>query len=386
MANKNNSTLQKPLEGIRVLDFAQFMAGPLCAMRLADLGAEVIKIERPNGGDMCRSLMINDQVFDGSSLLFHTLNRNKSSFAADLKNVEDLELVKRLIETADVMIHNFRPGVMERIGLGYEDVLGIKSDIIYGVVSGYGTKGPWVAKPGQDLLAQSMSGLTWLSGNEEDDPVPVGLPVLDMATGSNLVQGILAALLRRSTTGQGGLVEVDLMSTAFDIQIEPFTAFLNDNERQPKRSTISNANVYGAAPYGLFKTQDGFLAVAMTPISVLEKVFSLPEFAGYEQAEAFEKRDEIKAILRDKILTRTTSAWLEILEPADIWCAAVMNWNTLMEHDGFAALELVQEVIGSNGETFRTTRCPIKLDGGYLTSEVGAPALGANTKRIKSEI
>ena len=186
----------KPLEGIVVLEFCQFLAGPSAGLKLADLGARVIKIERPIKGEACRQLSIKDLFVDESSLLFHTINRNKESFAADLKNPDDLAIVKKLIAKADIMTHNFRPGVMDKIGLAYGEALAVNPKIIYGVVSGYGEKGPWSKKPGQDLLVQSLSGLTWLSGKKSQGPVPFGLSVADIMCGNHFVQGILAALLK----------------------------------------------------------------------------------------------------------------------------------------------------------------------------------------------
>ncbi|MFY0682651.1 MAG: CoA transferase [Thalassovita sp.] len=374
------SPVQLPLTGLKVLDFAQLLAGPAAALRLADLGAEVVKIERPKGGDLCRSLVINDQTFEGDSLLFHAFNRNKQSVAADLKDPLDLDRVKELIASADVMIHNFRPGVMDRIGLDYDTVHRLNPRLVYGVVTGYGDAGPWRDKPGQDLLIQAMSGLTWLSGNADHAPVPTGLPLLDVQTGANLVQGILAALLRRGMTGQGGLVEVDMMSCALDLQFEQLTAYLNDDKGIPPRSAVSNANVYGTAPYGIYATKDGYLALAMTPLERLETLLPCPELSRFAQDQAFAERDVIKAVLADLLRSQSTQHWLDRLEPADIWCAKVMTWAELEQTDGFAALKPVQTITTKSGFSARTTRCPIRIDGHILTSPVGAPALGADTE------
>lgn len=371
-----------PLSGLRVLDFAQFLAGPAAALRLADLGAEVIKIERPNGGDACRSLAINDQMLDGDSLLFHTFNRNKKSVTADLKAAGDLERVKDLIKSADVMIQNLRPGVMDRIGLGYDDVAKLNPRLIYGSVSGYGATGPWAHKPGQDLLAQSLSGMCYLQGNASDGPVPTGFALLDIATGMNLVQGILAALVRRSVNGKGGHVEVELLTSAIDLQFEQLTAFFNDNKRLPTRSATANANVYGAAPYGVFETKEGYLALAMTPLARLAELVGSPEIAAFDQSQAFARRDDIKAILADVLLTKTVKDWLSILEPEDIWCAEVLNWRQLSDSEGFKVLDPLQTVTTASGKTAVTTRCPIRLDGQTMTSPIGAPALGAHTKDV----
>jgi CoA:oxalate CoA-transferase len=203
----------RPLEGLLVLDFSQFLAGPSAALRLADLGARAIKIERPNGGDLSRQLHLNNMDLDGDSMLFHTINRNKESYAADLKNMDDLEKVKKLIIHADVLIENFRPGTMEKLCLGYEEVKKLNPRLVYGYVSWYGKEGPWQNKPGQDLLVQSLSGLPWLNGNADQPPVPLALSVADMMTGAHLVQGLLAALVRRGKTGYGGLVEVSLIES-----------------------------------------------------------------------------------------------------------------------------------------------------------------------------
>lgn len=366
-----------PLEGLRVLDFAQFLAGPMAALRLADLGAEVIKVERPQGGDLCRKLVVADQMLGDDSLLFHTINRNKRSMAADLKKPDDLESVKQMIASADVMIHNFRPGVMERIGLDHASVEAINPRIVYGTVTGYGNAGPWRDKPGQDLLVQSLSGLTWLSGNRDDGPVPVSFAVLDMATGNHLVQGILAALVRRGVTGRGGLVEVDLMSSAIDAQFEQLTSFFNGDRQQPPRSAIANASVHAAAPYGIYQTADGYLAIAMTPIASLADLLECEALAPYrDPAIAFSRRDEIKAVLADFLKTGTTRTWLDRLEPADIWCAEVLDWPRLSETEGFAALEPLQQVTSADGTSMTTTRCPIRIDGRTLTSTRGAPRLG----------
>ncbi len=377
-----NSNPDLPLDGLRVLDFAQFLAGPVAALRLADLGAEVIKIERPQGGDLCRSMVVNDQRLDGNSLVFHTFNRGKKSVTADLKQPGDLEKVQQLIASADVMIHNFRPGVMERIGLGYEKVQKWNPRLVYGAVSGYGTTGPWVGKPGQDLLVQSLSGIAWLNGNDGDGPVPTGFAMLDVATAGNLVQGILACLVRRGITGQGGLVEVDLLSTAIDMTFEQFTCFLNDDERQPRRHKIGNANPYQPAPYGIYKTEDGYLAFAMTPLVKVAELLETPEIATFGQEAAFTRLDEIKEIVAGVFVTRPTQHWLEVLEPAGIWCAPVLDWPGFVESDGFEALDPVQTIRTASGHEAQTTRCPIRIDGDALKSSAGAPALGADTETI----
>lgn len=374
-----NTEIDLPLKGLRVLDFAQFLAGPVAALRLSDLGAEVIKIERPEGGDLCRSMVVNDQRLDGDSLVFHTFNRGKKSVAANLKNADDLNAVRELIKTADVMIHNFRPGVMDRIGLGYDVVQALNPRIVYGSVSGYGTSGPWRDKPGQDLLVQSLSGIAWLNGNAADGPVPTGFAMLDVATAGNLVQGILACLVRRGVTGTGGYVEVDLMSAALDMTFEQFTCFLNDGENKPVRHATGNANPYQPAPYGVYKTSDGYLAFAMTPLARVAELLDAPEIAAYPQDQAFSHLDEIKGKVSAVFITKPTQHWLDILEPAGIWCAPILDWPDFVATEGYKALDAVQTIRSDSGTEARTTTCPIRIDGAQMRSAKGAPTLGAHT-------
>jgi crotonobetainyl-CoA:carnitine CoA-transferase CaiB-like acyl-CoA transferase len=376
----------KPLDGLLVLDFSQYLAGPFAAMRLADLGARVIKIERSDSGDGSRRLKLSNVELDGDSTVFHAMNRNKESYAANLKDPEDMRKIARLLELADVMIENFRPGAMEKLGLGYEQMRVINPRLVYGSVTGYGTEGPWKHKPGQDLLIQSLSGMAWLNGNADQPPTPFGLAVVDMFASAHLVQGVLAALVRRGITGEGGKAEVSLLETALDMQFEVLTTHLNDGGKLPERSRINNAHAYLAAPYGIYETSDGYIALAMGSITVLGRLLACPELAEYANpASWFDCRDEIKAVLVRHLQTRTTAEWLAALEPADYWCADVFSYDRLQEHDGFQALDMVLEVRRPNGTAVRTTRCPIRIDGELLKSEKAAPRLGADNAAIDAE-
>ena len=209
----------KLLEDILVIDFSQFLSGPSAGLRLADMGARVIKVEKPGTGDICRELYVSDVKVEGESTIFHAINRNKESYAADLKNPDDLEKIKILIGKADILIHNFRPGVMERLGLDYETVKAINPSIIYSEINGYGECGPWKGLPGQDLLLQSVSGLAWLSNNNDTTPTPMGVAVVDILGGAHLVQGILATLYQRAISGEGALVQVSMFESILDFRV-----------------------------------------------------------------------------------------------------------------------------------------------------------------------
>jgi len=375
-----------PLTGILVLDFSQFLAGPAAAMRLADLGARVIKVERPGTGDICRQLYISNLGVEGDSTLFHSINRNKQGYAANLKDPRDLEKILQLINKADVLIENFRPGVMDKLGLGYAAVREINPRLVYATVTGYGREGPWVGKPGQDLLAQCMSGLAWLSGNQCDGPVPMGLAVADLAASAHLVQGILACLVRRSATGEGGRVEVSLLESILDLQFEVITTHLNDGGMAPQRSAVCNAHAYLGAPYGVYPTTDGNLALAMGSPIALGELLGCPALGDYQDPQTwFDQRDEIKAILRDHLATRSTAHWLSILEPADIWCADVLSWERLRQTEGYRVLDMEQEIRCPGGTPLKTLRCPIRIDGAISKSPLGAPAIGQHNPGIDAE-
>lgn len=382
-----SSRPELPLDGFLVLDFSQFLAGPVSAMRLADLGARVIKIERPGVGDIGRTLAFAGLESDGDTLSFHIMNRNKESFAADLKNQSDLAEVKALVAKADVIIQNFRPGVIERLGLGYEDVKKINPRIVYGSASGYGTTGPWIERPGQDLLAQSMSGLPWLNGQEGHPPIPVGLAVADIFTSTHLAHGITALLLRRERTGVGGFVEASLIESMLDLQFELISAKLFDSATAVKRG--AGAHAFLSAPYGLYKTTTGYLAIAMTPVPQLGQLLGL-DLSMYEDPQSWwSEQSAIVKKLSDLLSTQSTDHWLTILDKADIWCAPVLTLPELIESEGFKELDMTQETVrrGKSGAEVRipTTRSPMKIDGKTIKHRKGAPHVGEDTEKIRKE-
>lgn len=377
----------KPLEDILVIDLSQFLSAPSATLRLADLGARVIKVERPETGDICRQLYVSNVNLNGESSIFRAINRNKESFEADLKNDSDKQRVLKLIAKADVFVHNFRPGVIERLGFDYDTLKKVNPNIVYANISGYGSEGPWKTKPGQDLLVQSLSGLTWLNGIEGNGPTPIGLALVDILSGAHLVQGILAALLKRAKTGEGSKVSVSMLESILDFQFESITTFYHDGGQPTVRTKNNSAHAYLGAPYGIYKTQNGYIVLAMGSIPKLGELLGCEPLKAYtEVASWFTERDTIKKILADHLSTDTTEKWLSILEPADIWCAKVMDWDTLFSEEGFKVLDMIQTVAMSDGFEYKTTRCPLKIDGEYLTSPVGSPKLGENTDAIVKEL
>ena len=374
------------LEDIVVIDFSQFLSGPSAGLRLADMGAQVIKIEKPGGGDICRQLYVSDVMIEGESTIFHAINRNKQSYVADLKEETDLKKVKQLLARADVLLHNFRPGVMERLGLSYNEVKRTNPSIIYAEISGYGTEGPWINLPGQDLLLQSVSGLTWLSHNNDSMPTPMGVAVVDILTGIHITQGILATLYQRAVTGEGALVQVSMFESILDLQFEVLTCFYNDGSQLPVRSAVNNGHAYMPAPCGIYKTADGHLALAMGGIPLLGKLLDCAALEQYsDPGDWFTRRDEIKSMLAARLLTQSTACWLSILEPAGVWCAPVMDYEKLVQQEGYKVLNMELSVQTGNGLNITTTRCPIRVDGHLLTSPVGAPLLGEHNREIDKQ-
>jgi CoA:oxalate CoA-transferase len=374
-----------PLHGLTVLEFSQYLSGPSAGLRLADLGARVIKIERPDTGDACRHLSIKNLWVDGDSLLFHTINRNKESFTADLKTEEGIGKIKALIATADVLTHNFRPGVMEAAGLSYVDTQSLNPRIIYGAISGYGKEGPWKDRPGQDLLLQSISGLAYTTGNEKDNPMPFGLSIADSLCGAQLVQGIIAALIRRQKTNVGALVEISMMESLLDFQFEFLTTY-HSSGQLPKRSQNNNGNPLLSAPYGIYATADGHIAIAMVNIPQLAQAIESEQLLAYTQEQAFSHRDEIKAHLAGHLAAKQTKYWLQRLHAEDMWAMEVLDWLTLTAHDGYKVLEMEQPVTTTRGKRIITTRCPIRIDGERLFSEKPAPALGQDNIKIELQL
>ncbi len=373
----------KFLQDILVVDFSQFLSGPSASLCLADFGADVVKIEKPGTGDICRELYVSDVVIDGESSIFHAINRNKKSYAADLKSPDDVSRIKKIIEKADVVMHNFRPGVMERLGFDYESVKQLNPSVIYANITGYGENGDWKHLPGQDLLLQSVSGLAWLNNSSSANPTPMGVSVVDMLAGGHLAQGILSLLYRKGITGEGGSIQVSMLESALDFQFEVLTCYFNDGGRLPQRSAVNSGHAYVAAPYGIYKTEDDYIAIAMADIVQLGVLTGCKPLTVYnDKKDWFDKRDEIKSVLARHLLTNTTSYWLSVLEPAGVWCSKVLDYKQLTEKDGYKLLNMEIVVKTSNGISIKTTRSPITIDGRTLSNNIGAPALGEHNNEI----
>ncbi|MEU4452757.1 CoA transferase [Nocardioides sp. NPDC023903] len=367
-----------PLAGTVVLDFSQFLAGPVAALRLADLGARVIKIERPHTGEIGRTLAFAGRSAAGDTLSFHAMNRNKEAVVADLKDPADLARVKDLVARADVIIENFRPGVMERIGLDYASVRELNPALVYASASGYGDIGPWATRPGQDLLAQAVSGVTWLAG--ADRPMTVGLSLADHLMSCHLAEGVTALLVRRARTGRGGLVETSLLEGMLDLQATLLTRAEGEYLAGSPRPTSA------WTPTGIFATKDGYVALAGAPLDELAATLGDAELARLAATGAWQKHpDRVSDLIAAALSRDTTASWLAALPAQDGprgWFAPVLTLEELLASPEFAALEMTQKVERSALEpdgtpvTLTTTRSPIRVDGEILRHRRGAPRLG----------
>lgn len=388
-----SSDFIRPLDGVLVLDFSQFLSGPVAAMRLADLGARVIKIERPGSGDIGRTLAFAGRCADGDTVSFHAMNRHKEGITADLKDPADLADVKRLVARADVLVQNFRPGVMERLGLDYASARALNPRIVYASASGFGEKGPWKDRPGQDLLAQSMSGMPWLNGSRDDGPVAVGLSIADHLTSCHLAEGITALLYRRERTGEGGLVQTSLLEAMLDLEFELLSTRLNDDTVTVQRHGPHSGHAFLPAPYGTYPTSDGHIALAMNPVPRLGELLGIPDLTRLTDPDQWwTRQDEIERLLSERLSTASTEYWLSVLDVADIWCAPVLTLDQLVAHDGFSAIDMVQVVTRDAAHTadgrplsLRTTRGPIRIDGHTLADPMPAPTLGQHNAAVRAE-
>lgn len=365
-------SITAPLAGLKVLDFSQFLAGPYATLRLADLGADVIKIERAGKGDLSRHLYVSNVVIDGESTVFHAINRGKRSMAVDLKSEEDRQRVWALIEGADVVIQNFRPGVIDRLGFGYDAVKARNPNVVYGSISGYGEGHAWDKLPGQDLLAQARSGVMWLTGAQNHGPVPMGIPVADVLAGAALAQGLLALLVRRGLTGEGGLVETSLLEAITDLQFELFSTFLNDGNKAPTRPQNNAAHAYLAAPYGVYEVTDGHVTVAMNDLGTLFNCLGIE--ADIAHLDAFEDRDAISDLIGSKLKTNTRDHWVSLMQDVGIWAAPVMDWNDLLATGVLQKLDMLGTSARGEAE-IATVKSPLRVDGTRPTADGAAPYL-----------
>ena len=374
------------LEGVRVLDFTQMMMGPWATQFLGDMGAEVIKIERPGAGEWERGLLAMGELLGGQSPFFLAMNRNKKSVTLDLKHAAARDLVLGLAETADLVTENFRPGVMDRLGIGYDALREVNPSIVYVAGTGYGSDGPYATRPGQDLLIQSLSGLAAYGGRRDDPPTPSGSSIVDASTALLLAFSAMVALFHKQRTGEGQKVEVDLFSTAIALQCQEIAAFLN-MDRRWERSAAGIGAAWLSAPFGIYGTSDGHLAIAMASLAVLGELLGLPELAAYDDPErAYEDRDKVRERIQARLLEDTTEAWRELLATRDVWCAPVQGFEDLEHDPQVEHNDLLQTVKHPDGRDLRVVGVPMRFSGTPGAIRSGPPGVGEHTDEVLRDV
>ena len=319
-----------PLEGLRVADFSQLVQGPNATQTLADMGAEILKVE-PLKGDWQRNWSLGDAWINGESVSFLAFNRGKRSIALNLKDPRGKEAALRIIRSCDVLLENFRPGVMDRLGLGYATLAELHPKLIYCASCGWGQDGPYLTRPGQDLLAQAVAGVLTLQGKAGDPPSPVGMGVADLTASFHIVGAILAALYERSRTGLGQRIDINLLNSILSLATQEITLYLNTG-KIPERSAAGIGHPCVGAPMGIYKTKDGYIVVAMMPLDKIAELVGVPGFEGNDSRNVIENRDDVKRKLEPGFAKKTTAELIDLFLEHDIWTAPV-NTFPQMEND-----------------------------------------------------
>ncbi|WP_106584226.1 CaiB/BaiF CoA transferase family protein [Murinocardiopsis flavida] len=371
------------LEGVRILDFTQMMLGPYGTQMLADLGADVIKVERLDG-EWERGLKLQGGLVGGDSAAFLAMNRNKRSVAVDLSSRPVRDALLEIGAGCDVVVENFRPGVLDRKGLGYADFQRVRPDIVYCSGSGWGQDTPYAreGRPGQDLLIQAMSGLAANGGRSGDPPTPAGTAVVDAATALTLVNGILAALMARVRHGIGQRVEVDLYSTAIALQCQEISSLVNQ-DAEFSRSAAGVGQAWLDAPFGIYRTADGWMAVAMAPLEVVGPLFGVPEVASMDSWGA---RDDVKRRIEERTALRPTEEWLDTLLPAGVWCARVRGTKEAVDELRADGSDLIVRTRHAAAGDIELIGCPIRMSETPWRLRYAPPSIGEHTAEVLGEV
>ena len=378
------------LDGVKILGFTHFAQGPFALQLLGDLGAEVINIERQGTGDFNRHFQQLDNL-GGEGVFFLAMNRNKRSMSLNLKAPESREIVEKLIAESDVIMTNYRAGALDRLGFGFEEAKKINPKIVFCEALGYGSSGPYASLPGQDLLAQALSGLTTMIGPDEDGrPVAGGIYEVDVYGSLMLVIGMLSALYYAKQTGIGQKVSVDLLSSGVHMQSQELAYYLNSG-KVPQRPHNHSGHVLQASPYGVYKTGDGWMVLSTNagdnPTQLGELIGSSEVAPLMKDNEAkMVNRDQLHTIIENRLVLDTTEHWIEKFRAVGIWCAKVNTYEDLPKDPQILHNGIIKEIDHPVAGKFKAIGTPIEFSATPPTIRRTPPALGEHNEEILREL
>lgn len=373
-----------PLSGVRILSLTQMLMGPAGVQYLADLGAEVVKVENRERGAWERNWAGADAWAENTSVFYLLGNRNQRGLTLNLKHPRAADIVSALLARTDVLLQNFRPGVMERLGFGYEQLRDRFPRLVYVSASGYGETGPYRDRPGQDLLLQALSGFASLTGSAGDLPMPAGAAIVDQHAAAIIAMATLAALRLRDQTGTGSKIEVSLLLAALDLQQEPMGYHLNGFRFTRSQSGLASG--YHPAPYGVYKTRDGYLALSLSPLDQLSQVEEFRvALEGFLGGSPFEMRDAIRTALQPVIAERPTEYWLDRLTQAGIWCGPINDYDGVFRDPQVQHVDPTISFEYPGVGSVRVLGLPFRIEG-YEPAVRRPPQLGEHTDEILGEL
>ena len=369
------------LTGYRVLDCSIAMAGPFAAQRLGDLGAEVIKIE-PITGEWQRHVSAGGAKGNQINVSFLSLNRNKKSVALNLKSEEGLSVLRDLVASSDVFLQNYRPGVAKRLGVDYETLSELKKDLIYVSISGYGESGPYVDRPGQDMLLQALSGAMLSSGRVSEPPKPSGQFLVDAVTAAAASEATIAALLHRERTKEGQLVSINMLDVITTLQMQEISIYTVGKIEQV-RSEQPHAHSYIRAPYGVFETKEDYIAIACPSLKQFGELIGEPSFETYnDEEDSWTHRDEIFAKTQERLLNKTAKEWLVIFREHGIWAGEVYGYKDLVNDPQIAHNKTFVEYEHPTEGHVKAPGFPFKFSKSPASVAKGAPLIGEDTSEV----
>ncbi|MFE5321810.1 CaiB/BaiF CoA transferase family protein [Paenibacillus sp. NPDC056579] len=378
--------MEHALSGVKVLDFTHLLQGPFATQMLGDLGADVIKIERKGSGDSYRQWAFFGYRIGGESPCYLAFNRNKRSLALNLKSPEAKEIIYKLVQDCDIVVENFRPGVMAKLGFSYEDCKRINPRIIYCSSTGYGQEGPYAERPGQDLMIQSLSGLTTLTGRKDEPPVPLGTGIADQLGAFHIVYSVLSALFYREKTGKGQKIEINLFQCLLAHQLQEFAVTLNSG-RLFERPQSGIAHPGQSAPFGIYQTADGFMCISVNPIPLLAEVLGDEGLNAYGNPQTlYEKRDEVFYRIQASVVKQTTAYWVEKMLERDMWVSEVKNHLEAEQDPQAVHLQAFTSYMHPTAGEVKTVNIPVKFSETPGEIRHHPPLVGEQNEDILGEL